>query len=158
MRISYIISKGLKKLLNPPALADCHIDKTSKVCCRSELSGVQLGRYSYIGNNCFVVNAEIGNFCSIADMVIIGGAEHPMDRVSMSPVFHAGKNVMRHHFAEFEPIHTPKTYIGNDVWIGMNAIIKAGVSIGNGAVIGAGSVVTHNVPPYTIWGGCRLDS
>ena len=45
------------------------------------------------------------------------------------------------------------TTIGNDVWIGINAIIKAGITIGNGAVIGAGSVVTKNVPPYAIVAG-----
>jgi len=47
--------------------------------------------------------------------------------------------------------------IGNDVWIGTNAIITASCSyIGNGAVIGAGAVVTYDVPPYAIVGGCRL--
>ena len=51
-------------------------------------------------------------------------------------------------FEEYE-----KTEIGNDVWIGSNCLIKAGVKIGNGAVIGMGSVVTHDVPPYEIWAG-----
>ena len=156
MKLSYIIPKALKKLLNPPALAKCEIDKTSRVCSRSELAGVRLGKYSYIGNSCFAVNADIGSFCSIADRVIIGGATHPMQRVSMSPVFHAGKNVLKKNFAEFEAIQTPKTRIGNDVWIGMNAVIKSGVTIGNGAVIGAGSVVTCNITPYTIGGGYQL--
>ena len=156
MELSYIIPKILKKMLNPPALTECNIDKTSRICSRSELSGVNMGRYSYIGSNCFAVNANIGSFCSIADRVIIGGATHPMQRVSMSPVFHAGKNVLNKNFAEFDAIHTPKTYIGNDVWIGMNTVIKSGVTIGNGAVVGAGSVVTCNVPPFTIWGGYQL--
>ena len=151
--IKYIIPKIMKKLLNPPSMINCQIHKTSKVCSRSELSNVQMGKYSYIGNSCLVVNTEIGNFCSIADNVRIGGAGHPMQRVSMSPVFHAGRNIMHKHFAEFDEIITPKTAIGNDVWIGMNAIIKAGVSIGNGAIIGMGSVITHDVPPYTVWGG-----
>ena len=47
----------------------------------------------------------------------------------------------------------PKTQIGDDVWIGCNAIIMCGVTIGNGAIIAAGSVVTKDVPPYEIWGG-----
>ena len=43
-----------------------------------------------------------------------------------------------------------KTLIGSDVWIGSNSVILAGVTVGHGAVIGAGSVVTKNVPPYAI--------
>lgn len=152
--IKYLIPKILKKILNPPSLTGCQIDSSSKVCSRSELSKVQMGRYSYIGNSCFVVNTEIGNFCSIADNVKIGGAEHPIHRVLMSPVFHSGRNIMRKHFAEFDEIATPRTLIGNDVWIGMNAIIKAGVRIGNGAIVGMGSVITHDIPPYTV-GGCQ---
>ena len=46
-----------------------------------------------------------------------------------------------------------KTVIGNDVWIGNNCIIKGGITIGDGAIIGMGSVVTHDVPPYEIWAG-----
>lgn len=48
---------------------------------------------------------------------------------------------------------TPRTVIGNDVWIGQGAFIKAGVHIGTGAVIGMGAVVTHDVEPYKIWVG-----
>ena len=43
--------------------------------------------------------------------------------------------------------------IGDDVWIGSRVIILGGVNVGNGAVIGAGSVVTHDVPPYSVVGG-----
>ncbi len=43
--------------------------------------------------------------------------------------------------------------IGNDVWVGINAIVLAGVRIGDGAIVGAGSVVTHDVPPYAIVAG-----
>ena len=151
--IKYLIAKGLKKILNPPALYQCDIHDTSRVCSKSELTRVKMGRYSYIGNNCFVINTEIGSFCSIADNVVIGGAEHPMQRVSMSPVFHVGYNIMKKNFAEFDAVGTPRTLIGNDVWIGNRAMVKAGIKIGNGAVIGMGSVITHDVPPYTVWGG-----
>lgn len=46
-----------------------------------------------------------------------------------------------------------RTSIGNDVWIGESAIIKQGVSVGDGAIIGMGSIVTHDVPPYSISAG-----
>jgi acetyltransferase-like isoleucine patch superfamily enzyme len=151
--LKLLFAKGLKIILNPPALRKCKIDKTSKVCSKSELSNVKLGRYSYIGNQCFIVNTQIGNFCSIADRCSIGGAMHPIDRVSSSPVFHGGKNVMKKNFTEFPAIKTPVTTIENDVWLGMGCYIKAGVTIHNGAVIGMGSVVTHDIPAYEIWAG-----
>ena len=153
MNLRYVIAKGLKRLLNPPALRNCSIDKTSKVCPRSELSRVSLGRYSYIGSDCFIVNARIGAFCSIADDVVIGGAAHPMQYVSTSPVFHKGKNILKKNFASHVSVQTPQTLIENDVWIGMGSFVKAGVTIRNGAVIGMGSVVTHDVPAYEIWAG-----
>ena len=43
--------------------------------------------------------------------------------------------------------------IGHDVWIGRNVTLKPGITIGTGAIIGANATVTHNIPPYTIWGG-----
>jgi len=153
MNLKYLIAKGLKRLLNPPALRDCTIDKTAKVCPKSELSRVSMGRYSYIGSDCFMVNAKIGAFCSIADNVVIGGATHPIQYVSTSPVFHKGKNILGKNFATHDSIKTPQTLVENDVWIGMGSFVKAGVTIHNGAVIGMGSVVTHDVPAYEVWAG-----
>lgn len=151
--LKLLIPKALKILLNPPALRKCVIDKTARVCSKSELTKVELGRYSYIGYDCFMVNVSIGKFCSIANRCCIGGAAHPLDRVSSSPVFHAGKNIMGKNFATFPIIQTPQIVIENDVWLGMGVYVKAGVTIHNGAVIGTGSVVTHDVPPYEIWAG-----
>ena len=153
MSIKLLFAKGLKKLLNPPALRNCRIDSTSKVCSKSELNSVTMGKYSYIGNDCFMGNVDIGAFCSIADRVCIGGASHPIERVSSSPVFHEGNNVLGVIFQPFPYEHASKTTIENDVWIGIGAIIKAGITIHNGAVIGAGSVVTHDVPVYEVWAG-----
>lgn len=153
MNLKLLIAKGLKKILNPPALRNCNIDKTSRVCSQSELTRVKMGRYSYIGNDCFMVNTSIGSFCSIADRCYIGGAKHPIERVSSSPVFHKGANVLGKNFQDFASVQTPLTIIENDVWIGIGAIVKAGVVIHNGAVIGMGSVVTHDVPAYEVWAG-----
>ena len=153
MELGYLFAKLLKKMLNPPAVRRSSIDRTAKVCSKSELSGVKVGRYSYIGNDCFMVNVSVGSFCSIADRVVIGGATHPMQYVSTSPVFHKGKNILKKNFAQNPSVKTPQTTIENDVWIGMGAYVKAGVTIHNGAVIGMGSVVTHDVPAYEIWAG-----
>ncbi len=151
--IKYIFAKGLKVLLNPPALKKCNIDKTSAVCSKSELNAVSIGRYSYVGNQCLMVNVKIGSFCSIADNCYIGAENHPIMRVSTSPVFHQGRNVLKKNFANFKKIEVETTTIENDVWIGRGSSIKSGVTIGNGSIVGMGSVVTKNIPPYEIWAG-----
>lgn len=147
------IAKALKIILNPPALRSCTISKKGKVCSRSELTNVELGDYSYIGNNCFMVDVSIGKYCSIADRCCIGGVAHAVEHVSTSPVFQKGRNVLKTNFAFFERPADIPTIIENDVWIGMGAYIKGGVTIHNGAVVGMGSVVTHDIPPYEIWAG-----
>lgn len=153
LNLKCIIAKGLKILLNPPALNDCVVEKTSKVCSRSELTKCKIGRYTYVGYQSFMFNVTIGSFCSVADRCSIGGAIHPMEYVSTSPVFHEGRNILKKNFSKHPIPKTPRTVIENDVWIGQGAFIKAGVHIGTGAVIGMGAVVTHDVEPYEIWAG-----
>lgn len=148
-----LIAKALKIFLNPPAINNCKINKTSKVGPRTELTSCEIDKYSYIGQQCFMVNTSIGKFCSIADRVSIGGACHPVEYVSTSPVFHEGKNILNKNYSKHILEETKKTTIENDVWIGQGAFIKAGVKIQNGSVIGMGSVVTKDVPPYEIWAG-----
>ncbi len=140
--------------LHGHAIHNCKICKGADIDVICNLLDSYIGRYSYISHDSQVVNAEIGSYCSISDHVYIGGAEHPMEWVSTSPVFqnvtHSGptKRYARHELPKL-----PRTYIGSDVWIGHNVTIKAGTSIGHGAVIGSGAVVTKDVPPYAIVGG-----
>ena len=90
----------------------------------------------------------IGKFCQIAAGVefVMNGANHQMDAVSTFPFYTLeGWNM--------EPPALSSrgdTIIGNDVWIGQNAVILPGVHIGDGAIIGANSIVGSNVVPYTI--------
>ena len=93
MQIKYLVSKLMKKLYMP-AIKNSILHKSSKVTSASHIVSTILGKYSYIGNNCTIVETEIGSFCSIADNVIIGGASHPLDWVSTSPVFYQGKNIL----------------------------------------------------------------
>lgn len=132
---------------------DSVIDKTSAVCAGTKIRNSKLGRYSYIARFCNILNTNIGSFCSIAGNVNIGGASHPMYWLSTSPVFHNGSNTMKKNFSEHEYNPYAETNIGNDVWIGANAIIKAGINISDGAVIGMGAVVTKDVGAYEVWGG-----
>ena len=93
---------------------------------------------------------KIGRFCSIADGVtILIGGEHRVDWVTTYPV-----NIL-FGVARVPGLPTTKgdVVIGNDVWIGQDALILSGVQIGNGAVIAARSVVKEDVLPYSIVAG-----
>ena len=152
-KLKFIIAKVMKKILHMPAIKNSNIHGTSKVCSGSHIVESSINRYSYIGNECSVIHSEIGSFSSIADNCYIGGASHPIEWISTSPVFHEGKNIMRTNFSEHEFNPYKKTVIGNDVWIGSNCLIKSGIKIGDGSIVGMGSVVTKDVPPYTIIAG-----
>lgn len=97
----------------------------------------------------------IGSFCSIgsgAAFMMAGNQGHRMDWVSTFP-FYWVADVPSFAGAQngFQP--AGDTVVGNDVWIGSEAIIMAGVKIGHGAVIGTRALVTRDVPPYAIVGG-----
>ena len=148
----YYIPKILNRL-KFTSKKNCNISKKSKILGGCSLQCVSVGKYTYIGSNSIIVNAEIGAFCSIAGGCMIGGGSHPLAFVSTSPVFHSGKNCLKKNFSNILYNPYQKTIIGNDVWIGARCLIKSGISIGTGAVIGMGSVVTHDVPPYEVWAG-----
>lgn len=112
-----------------------------------------LGRYSYVGRETLVQNTKIGAFCSVSESCNIGMPSHPVTMVSTSPVFLKGNNVLKKNFAEFEHTACKNTEIGSDVWLGAAVSVKSGLKIGHGAIVGTGAVVTHDIPPYEIWGG-----
>ena len=149
---TYYLAKILAKL-NIPSFRDCEIDKTAKADRGCALTRVKMGRCSYFAHHVNATDVELGSFCSVGAYCSIGGGEHPTDYVSTSPVFLQGRNFLGRHYGEL-PFRASQTVrIGNDVWIGSHAFIRAGVSIGDGAVIGAHAVVTRDVPPYTVWAG-----
>jgi len=114
--------------------------------------GSQAGSYSYCGETCYVPCPEttIGKFCSISENVCIGAGNHPLDFLSTSPFFYLQMLGWRQN-NEYTPLIPCR--IGNDVWIGRNAFIKGGVTVGDGAVVAAGAVVIKDVPPYAVVGG-----
>ncbi|HTO59707.1 MAG TPA: DapH/DapD/GlmU-related protein [Bradyrhizobium sp.] len=115
-----------------------------------------IGDYSYLGENCEVADAEIGKFTAIANAVRIGAPNHPMNR----PTQHRFSYVPEYYEADatrdaafFARRRAEMVRIGNDVWIGHAAILLPGVSVGDGAVIAAGAVVSRDVAPYSVVGG-----
>jgi acetyltransferase-like isoleucine patch superfamily enzyme len=125
-----------------------------------------IGRHSYAFykfNICLspssnTPSVKIGNFCSIAPgIVILANADHPTNLPSTFPfrtqLFSSKEMRQSAGHANFDVITRGSVEIGHDVWIGLNAIILSGVTIGTGAVVGAGSVVTKSIPPYAIAAG-----
>lgn len=119
------------------------------------LRNVEISDFSYVNSHSSIFQTRIGKFTVIGEHVTCGLAIHPSsDFVSMHPIFYSTRKQSQISFAdrdyihEFEPVE-----IGNDVWVGSHALLKGGVTIGNGAIIGAGSLVTRDVPPYAIVGG-----
>ena len=120
-----------------------------------------IGRNSYIADDPWIVCPEtsIGKYCSIARGVAIGTSQNPLNRISTHCfTYHKMKD---DYFGEIQvPDASLVSYkttrpvtIQNDVWIGRNAIIMDGVTIGTGAVVGSAAVVTKDVPPYAVVGG-----
>lgn len=104
-------------------------------------SDLTAGAYSFVSINCRICpNVSIGKYTMLASDVQILGEDHVFDN-SNTPIIFSGRP------------NLPFTIIGDDVWIGARAIIKAGVTIGDGAIIAAGSVVTKDVPARKIYGG-----
>lgn len=119
-------------------------------------SRVHIGRFTY-GNPRFMLwdeqeRIKIGSYCSIAEGVtIFGGGEHPTDWISTFPLRAA--YAQPGAYQDGLPATKGKTEIGNDVWIGFNATILSGVTVGDGAIIAATATVTKDVSPYTIVAG-----
>lgn len=111
-----------------------------------------VGDYTYTGRNFTSWYAQIGKFCSISWNVSIGGANHDYERVTTHAFLYSDDYDFlsgRKGYNRFED----DCVIGNDVWVAANACVCRGVTVGNGAVIAAGAVVTKDVEPYTIVAG-----
>ena len=92
----------------------------------------------------------VGNYCSIGGIFLLGGY-HPIDRVTTYP--HRILMKLQGAGRDGFPSSRGDTVVGSDCYVGRYSLILGGVTIGDGAVIGAGSVVTKDVPPYAIVGG-----
>lgn len=106
-----------------------------------------IGDYTYIGNRCVVTKAQIGRYVSIGNDVSIGLGEHNISRVSTSHF------IYEHKIDWYKELTQKDIVIKNDVWIGASSVIRRGITVGNGAVIGANSFVNHDVPSFAVVAG-----
>lgn len=138
-----IIKEKIKKILNALRKTRCKlfsnsIGKGSQICKGAYLTHCDIGKYCYLGMYSYFNHVKMGNYCSIAGNVTIGAMEHDYTDVSTSTFLSDGGYDDR------------ITHIGNDVWIGAQCIIRQGITIGDGVVIGANSFVNKDIPAFSI--------
>ncbi|WP_299951078.1 DapH/DapD/GlmU-related protein [uncultured Ruegeria sp.] len=115
-----------------------------------------LGDYSYCDRYADIANARIGKFANIASFSRIGATDHPLHTAACHHFFYRSDDYWGDADRDEEFFAHRKSRIieiGHDTWIGASAMIKPEVSLGHGAVVAAGAVVTKDVAPYTIVAG-----
>ena len=127
------------------------------------ISRVKIDAYSFVAEHACIANLTMGRYCTICNNAESGIGRHDINNLSTSPAFLFTPNFIMSH----PPIkrmnqvqkHKQEDYnevtLGHDVYIGPHACIINDVTIGTGAVIEAGSIITHDVPPYAIVSGGR---
>jgi len=144
-------------VLHPGAtVADSTLGAYVEIGQGARVTNAVIGDYSYCDRHADIANADIGKFANIASFVRIGPTDHPMERAS------------QHHFlyrsadywddadpdaAFFARRQARRARIGHDTWIGHGAIFRPDITVGDGAVVAAGAVVTRDVAPYTVVAG-----
>ena len=125
----------------------------------------KIGAFTYFSGG-EIASVVVWRYCSIGPQVIISPGQHSWDFLTTHPiasdnygggglVYHPEyKRLMFTTISRPTKAHKGRVVIGNDVWIGSRSIIMSGVTIGNGAIIAAGSVVTKDVLPFQVVGGC----
>lgn len=130
--VKELLGKSEDAFINPPFYCDYG-------------KHIEVGKNFFANYNCTLIDVakiKIGDNCQMAPNVAIYTAGHPVHPVSRNSAYEYGKEVT----------------IGDNVWLGGNTVICPGVHIGNNVVIGAGSVVTKDIPDWTIAAGnpCRV--
>lgn len=128
-------------------LNNCILDKEVMVSSYAHISNTRIGYLSSIGRYSKIVHTSIGKYCAVSWDTTINAISHPHNHLTMSafPYVPYVGNFVKERKQTYQ-----KVIIKNDVWIGANSVIMPGISIGNGAIIGAGAVVTKDVPDYAI--------
>ena len=130
----------------------CHFDKTTTLTRGTRICDSTIGRYSRVAG-AQVMHTTIGSFSSIAGNTLLGPGQHPTNYLTAHRAFYKGNEWHPEWKGDVVFDENKRIFVGSDVWIGRNCIIMDGVSIGDGAIIAAGAVVTKDVPPFAIAGG-----
>ncbi len=129
----------------------CTLAERVEIGRRNTLDHVEIGTGTYSGEFTIAKYVSIGKYCAISWNVSIGGANHELHHLALTPVH----RILQEKDAQggYLSWKTQNCSIGHDVWLAAGCHILRGVSVGNGAVVAANSVVTKDVPPYAIVAG-----
>jgi phosphonate metabolism protein (transferase hexapeptide repeat family) len=130
--------------------AYCEVGKGSRV------ANASFGDYSYCDRYADIANADIGKFANIAAFSRIGATDHPLQTAACHHFLYRSEDYWDdagRDEAFFAHRKSRRAVIGHDTWIGAGAMVKPEVTLGHGAVVAAGAVVTKDVAPYTIVAG-----
>lgn len=154
----FSLKKILYKDISPLAFWDSvsTFTRYTSLQRKAKLMHSHVGRHSRICINTELFYATVGNFSIIARNCVVGLGAHPTNTLSPHSIFYKKKRWKWHDdwcedtgFRE----SNKKITVGNGVWIGMRCLILDGVTIGDGAIVAAGAVVTKDVPPFAVVGG-----
>jgi len=144
-------------IVSPRAqVQNCSLGRYTEIAGQTKLFESSLDDYSYVMERCDIIYCRIGKFANIGSEVRLNPGNHPMEWVSQHHFLYRRRLFGMHeedHESFFNWRRLQQVQVGHDTWIGHRAIVMPGVTIGNGAVVAAGAVVTHDVPPYTIVAG-----
>ena len=114
------------------------------------------GDYSYTDRYADIAYSTLGKFVNVAAFVRINPGEHPYQRASLHHFMYRAQYYWpdeKDEEAIFDWRRSRRAVIGHDTWLGHGSVIMKGVTVGDGAIVGALSVVTKDVPPYAIVAG-----
>lgn len=144
---------SVEPTVHPTAMVmDSTLGAWTEVGARTKVVETVMGDYSYVVHDSDIIYTEMGKFCSIASNVRINPGNHPLERAALHHFTYRSHQFLMGEDDEsfFEWRRSFAVTLGDDVWIGHGAIVLPGVSIGTGAAIAAGAVVSKDVDPFTI--------
>jgi len=156
MNLFLRIVRKVRRIIKPEVIPFFTSDVLQE---KIENQGWTIGRFSY-GSPIIIpsdtAKLHIGSYCSIASPCTVILGNHNYSHPSTFPFWNIEESgpISPKPFPDPHQATNGDVRIGNDVWIGRDTTIISGVTIGDGAVIAASAVVTHDVPPYSIVGGC----
>jgi phosphonate metabolism protein (transferase hexapeptide repeat family) len=134
------------------SVRDSTFGRFCEVGARTKVAECSFGDFSYVVNDSDIIYTDVGKFCSIAAHTRINPGNHPVERVAMNHFTYRSSayGLGNDDPAFFDWRRSFRCRLGHDVWLGHGVVVLPGVSMGNGAVAGAGAVVTKDVPAFAI--------
>ena len=146
-----------KPFLHPDCeITDASFGRYTEIGRGSRLAHSHIGDYSYCDRFADIANTTVGKFSNIAAYVRIGATDHPMEKASLHHFHYRSADYFddESDYADwFKHRRTRRTTIGHDTWLGNGAQVRPEVTIGHGAIVAGGAIVTKDVAPYMIVAG-----